>query len=551
MVDPPTAFVSLSRNARTALRDASDRRNPSRDGPPPPPIPGGAGDLTGRALTDRAAAPAPPRAAVPAAATAAPTRTLLPAAAVLLAGPTVLAFFSGGYGVESQLLAASVTLVVLGVLAATAPWPLVRSPIALVALGALIGLAVWTGLSVDWSRIRNLAADETAQMGLYASFFAAALIVIQERSVRRAAPIVLLAGAVTVALYALAGRLLPDLFPVTLSGRAGSRIEQPLTYWNALGLLMSFGMLLAAALAANERLTARARALACTAAVPCAVVLYLTFSRGSLVALAAGFVALFLMRPRRALLVAAAVVLAGAAVLALVLQLLPDVLELGGGDSGAQTGQGAIFVAALAAVTVAVGAAFARFARAGRDDGALGLSPGLRRVLAIGTMAAVIGVAWLIATGSEKTDPLPSSKERLTKISTNRGEYWRVAVDSFAGDPLTGVGAGSYGVEWRRERESEDFAQDAHTLYLETLAELGLVGGLLLATFLGAVLLGVARSGSDATDPIAPAAAACLAAFLVHVGLDWTWEFPAVTLIALLFAAAAVQPARARARSGT
>ncbi len=166
-------------------------------------------------------------------------------------------------------------------------------------------------------------------------------------------------------------------------------------------------------------------------------------------------------------------------------------------------------------------------------------------------MAAVIGVAWLIATGSEKTDPLPSSKERLTKISTNRGEYWRVAVDSFAGDPLTGVGAGSYGVEWRRERESEDFAQDAHTLYLETLAELGLVGGLLLATFLGAVLLGVARSGSDATDPIAPAAAACLAAFLVHVGLDWTWEFPAVTLIALLFAAAAVQPARARARSGT
>ena len=551
MVDPPTAFVSLSRNARTALRDASDRRNPSRDGPPPPPIPGGAGDLTGRALTDRAAAPAPPRAAVPAAATAAPTRTLLPAAAVLLAGPTVLAFFSGGYGVESQLLAASVTLVVLGVLAATAPWPLVRSPIALVALGALIGLAVWTGLSVDWSRIRNLAADETAQMGLYASFFAAALIVIQERSVRRAAPIVLLAGAVTVALYALAGRLLPDLFPVTLSGRAGSRIEQPLTYWNALGLLMSFGMLLAAALAANERLTARVRALACTAAVPCAVVLYLTFSRGSLVALAAGFVALFLMRPRRALLVAAAVVLAGAAVLALVLQLLPDVLELGGGDSGAQTGQGAIFVAALAAVTVAVGAAFARFARAGRDDGALGLSPGLRRVLAIGTMAAVIGVAWLIATGSEKTDPLPSSKERLTKISTNRGEYWRVAVDSFAGDPLTGVGAGSYGVEWRRERESEDFAQDAHTLYLETLAELGLVGGLLLATFLGAVLLGVARSGSDATDPIAPAAAACLAAFLVHVGLDWTWEFPAVTLIALLFAAAAVQPARARARSGT
>ena len=43
--------------------------------------------------------------------------------------------------------------------------------------------------------------------------------------------------------------------------------------------------------------------------------------------------------------------------------------------------------------------------------------------------------------------------------------------------------------------------------------------------------------------------AAFLAAFVVHVGLDWTWEFPAVTLIALLFAAAAAQPARPRARA--
>jgi hypothetical protein len=471
------------------------------------------------------------------------------AAALLLGGPTVLAFFSGGYGVESQLVAAAVTLLVLAVLAATAPWPLVPSPVALVALAALVGLAVWTGLSIDWSRIRNLAADETAQLGLYASFFAAALVIVQERSVRRAAPIVLLAGAVAVAGYALAGRLLPDLFPVALSLRAGSRIEQPLTYWNALGLLMTFGMLLAAAVASDARLGARVRAAACAAAVPCAVVLYLTFSRGSLVALAAGFVALFLVRPRRAQLVVGAVVLAGATVLALVLQLLPAVLELEQDDTATQTSQGAIFLAALVVVTVAVAAAYARLTRPRPDEGPLELAPPLRRALAVGTLVAVVGVAWLIATGSEKTDPLPSSKERLTKVSTNRGEYWRVALGSFADDPLTGVGAGSYGVEWRRERESDDFAQDAHTLYLETLAELGLVGGLLLAAFLGAVLLGVARSASDGADPMAPAAAACMAAFLVHVGLDWTWEFPALTLIALLFAAAAVQPARPRVRA--
>jgi hypothetical protein len=35
---------------------------------------------------------------------------------------------------------------------------------------------------------------------------------------------------------------------------------------------------------------------------------------------------------------------------------------------------------------------------------------------------------------------------------------------------------------------------------------------------------------------------ACLAAFLVHVGLDWTWEVPAVVLVVLLLSAAALQP---------
>jgi hypothetical protein len=470
------------------------------------------------------------------------------AAALLLAGPTVLAFFSGGYGIQSQQLALSVSLVTLAVLAAAAPWPLVGSRLGMVALAALAGLALWTGISIDWSRIRNLAADETAQAALYAAAFAGGLVVMRQRAVRAVAPGALLAGVTVVAVYALAGRLLPDLVPTEISLRAGSRLQQPLTYWNALGLLMAFGLLLAAGVASEARLTVRVRALACAAAVPCAVVLFLTFSRGSLLALAAGLVALFLARPRRATIVAGAVVLAGAVLLALLLQLLPAVLELGD-DKGTQTGQGAIFLVAVIGVAAAAAAAFARFSRRWPDAGTVELAPMVRTGLAVITAAAVLSVGYLIATGSEKTDPLPTSKARLTKLSTNRGEYWRVAMDSFAAHPFIGVGAGSYGVEWRRERESDDFAQDAHMLYLETLAELGVVGGLLLAAFLAAVAIGVRRSAADPEDPTAPVAAACIAAFIVHVGLDWTWEFPAVTLIALLLSAAAVQPSMARANA--
>ena len=116
--------------------------------------------------------------------------------------------------------------------------------------------------------------------------------------------------------------------------------------------------------------------------------------------------------------------------------------------------------------------------------------------LAVGTLAAVVGVAWLDRHrlgedgSAAELEGAPHEASPPTAASTGG---WRV--DSFAAHPLTGVGAGSFGVEWRRERESDDFAQDAHSLYLETLAELGLVGGVAARAFLGAVLLGVARSG--------------------------------------------------------
>ena len=458
------------------------------------------------------------------------------AAAILLAGPAVLAFASGGYGVKPQLLALAVAFCVLGLAIAVAPRPIVSRGPATVAVAAIAGLAAWNALSVEWARIVEVAGNEAVQALLYATVFAAAVIALREPAVRRIAPVALLAGVTVVAVYALAGRTLPDLLSVTLSRRAGSRLEQPLTYWNALGLLMTFGLLLAAAVASDPKWPRRLRAGAVATAVPCSVVLYLTFSRGSLLALGAGLVILFLVRPRRATVVATGIVLAAGALLALSLQLFPAVLDIEE-EGSRQTSQGAVFLLLVVALTAAAAFAFERLAR---RDSEIPLSAGLRRGLALGTLAAVLGVSWFVATASEKTDPLPSSKSRLTQLSTNRGEYWSVAVDSFAAHPVTGVGAGSFAVEWRRERDSDDFAQDAHSLYLETMSELGLVGFLLLAAFLGAIAVGIVRALRGGDDLAAPAAAACMTALLVHVGLDWTWEFPAVTLVALITAAAAI-----------
>jgi hypothetical protein len=72
---------------------------------------------------------------------------------------------------------------------------------------------------------------------------------------------------------------------------------------------------------------------------------------------------------------------------------------------------------------------------------------------------------------------------------------------------------------------------DAHSLYVETLAELGPIGLVLLAVALSVPIVAAVRVRDD---PLAAGAAAAYAAFLVHAGLDWDWEMPAVTLAGLL-----------------
>ncbi len=80
---------------------------------------------------------------------------------------------------------------------------------------------------------------------------------------------------------------------------------------------------------------------------------------------------------------------------------------------------------------------------------------------------------------------------------------------------------------------------DAHNLYLETLAELGPFGLVLLAAMLALPLVAALRVREH---PFASAATGAYAAFLFHAALDWDWEMPAVTLAGLVCASAAPRP---------
>lgn len=168
--------------------------------------------------------------------------------------------------------------------------------------------------------------------------------------------------------------------------------------------------------------------------------------------------------------------------------------------------------------------------------GALGLSP---RVRMIPPALITVALVAFVAVGTARWSPARVSGGANRLITTNsiRYAYWRVAVHAFVAEPIRGVGAGGWAIWWLREEPSEARAQDAHSLPLQTVAELGLVGVGLLTVFLCGVAL-AARDGLDVAPQVAAGPIAGCVVYLAHAPLDWDWEMPAVTLVALILAGA-------------
>ena len=83
--------------------------------------------------------------------------------------------------------------------------------------------------------------------------------------------------------------------------------------------------------------------------------------------------------------------------------------------------------------------------------------------------------------------------------------------------------------------------QNAHSLYLETLATLGVIGvGLLLWTLAIPVLAAVRARRT----PFAAGAFGAYVAAWAHAGVDWDWQLPAVTLAGLFCGGLLVVAAR-------
>jgi O-antigen ligase len=330
-------------------------------------------------------------------------------------------------------------------------------------LAGLGSVLAWTALSSLWSDSVPRTVDEVERTLIYVAATAALLFLVSPKTLGHALGGIL-AAVVVISAYTLAQGT---------SGPGGNPVTGPLGYWNALGILDAIGLLLALGFLVSAGRPVLVRLGALLSVPLFAITLYLTHSRGAVLALAAGALVFMFSHP-----------------------------WVSGRNLRVAAG-------ALAAVAL------------------IGLGTGL---VITGGPGALLGKT----ASAFRSPPAPNGQrsERLLTLSGNfRPQYWHVAWLEYTSHRWLGSGAGTFDLYWDRYRKTSYGVRDAHNLYLETLAELGPIGLLLLVLALASPLLGLrsARRGS-----LLAAAAGAYVAFLVHAAFDWDWELPAVTIGGLL-----------------
>ena len=468
-------------------------------------------------------------------------RAVLPAVATcLLAGPTALAFYSGGFFTEPRLVAAIAAWALVLALTVAGPAPLPRSPAGWLAVGGLVGIAAWSAISLAWAPLGGAAIQNVERLVLYLGALLLAIGTLRARGAVRAVEPALAAGATIVIGYGLAGRLLPGVLHFAHSQRAGGRLEQPITYWNAEGALAAVGLVLCARVAGDRSRPAWMRGLAGAATAPLGAGVYLSYSRGAIAAGVVGLMVLVAVAPTRSQLCAAALALATAVAAGGCAAAFPGVASLEGTHS-ARVRDGAVALAILALLAAATGLLAARRARSERRDAAGRDVLGHPRQLGAAAAIVLAGVTVGLVVGGllEKGRPVGATAARLTQVSSNRYDYWRLGLRAFRRHPLDGLGSGGFRVFWLRERPITETVQEVHSLELEMVAELGLVGLLAFGLMVGGVVAAGRRALRAHPELAAGPCAAALVWFL-HASIDWDWQIPAVSLPAVVLAGALV-----------
>ena len=378
----------------------------------------------------------------------------------------------------------------------------------LAAIGTLTALWLWAWASRGWSESAAQAQIEANRLALYAALLVALVAIVRRDDRVSAALLSACTAGVLVVLAVVLGR--------ALSGDAGlflyTRLNKPLGYVNAQAdlLLLAFWPLVA--LGEQIRKPLRS-ALGIGGAIAILGAAVLAQSRGTIVGLAlSALVVLALVPGRRRRLW---VLLVAGATIAVIWPELADVYRdpepiTGGARSSALVSAGQAIVAAALGVGLAWGVVCAALQSVAQRRVVSGRALGRTSaalLAALAVAAAGVAVAEHRRIGDyvnrqydafvklDLSQTAVSGQSRLGSGGGYRYDYWRVAWKVFRDEPVHGVGAGNYDVPYFQNRRQAEDIRQPHSLELQTLAELGLPGGLALLALIGCATAGLVIRG--------------------------------------------------------
>lgn len=469
---------------------------------------------------------------------------------MLLPGTLIvfLGFNAGGYFPGTPAVAALVLTQILLVRIVQARHPFEGlAPTTLVAIAALACYSALTLASGIWSHSMGRALIEFDRAWLYL------LVLVLFGTVRASTDNLrwlvrgLVLGISIVCISGLVTRLLPNVWH-TAPGVSNERLSYPVTYWNTLGLLAALGIVLAFHLSCSLSERRMVRVLVAGALPLLALTLFFTFSRGAMLACGIGLVVYVLVaRPRG--LPSAAIAIVPTTAVSLLLAYRANLLDTLDPTTRQAVAQGhhLAVVAGLCAL-VAMAARFALVLTLDRRLRSWARRQRLDAPLERGAMLATAAVAVLaflalgaphalahdwdrFIGGASTTARGGDLRGRLTDPSNDgRTPLWDVALRGFSAAPLHGAGAGMYQTLWDRERSQFAYVINAHSLYLQAMAELGIPGLLLLLLLVGATILGLALQARGGRRTLYGALLAVVVVWALHAGVDWDWEMPVLAV---------------------
>jgi O-Antigen ligase len=468
------------------------------------------------------------------------------------------AFDGGSYGLDARsMLAVAVwwtilMAIVLGL------WPAARPPrAALLAGGFLAALGVVTAASIAWAESAERAFTEVNRVALFLGIFAVAVLAGTRGNARRFADGIALAIA-AIGLLALASRLFPDALPAgqvpDFLPSAFARLSWPVEYWNGLAILVALAFPLLLRVATNAS-SAVVRGLAVGVIPALTATLYLTSSRGGFATAVVGVVCFWILTSRR-LATGVAVTLACAGSVAAVAVLLVRDELVNDPFAPAAIGQGRSAAALLLLVCAVTGVIYGLGVRYVAERVHIPKLAGRIAAIAL-VLVALGGIAAADPVDRFETFRAPPGgslvedndfvrAHLLSGSGSGRWQFWAAALDEWETRPVAGRGAGSYESWWAEHGTIAYFVRDAHSLYLETLGELGVLGFLCIVGAFGVgLVVGVRRLRASANGDRALNAAllASFAGYLLAAGIDWVWELTAVSIVGMLMLGLLTGPA--------